>query len=109
MNYARDLKTIIGLVADHYGISRELLLSRSRRRSIVRPRQVAMLLCREEGYSLEHIGRQFGRDHTTVIHACRKVREDWPGVAYLRLLWAERKAPAPVVVVAPVVRYRVAV
>ena len=53
------------------------LLSKKRTRSIVRPRQLAMALAKElTNHSLPEIGDAFGgRDHTTVLHACRKVAE----------------------------------
>ena len=52
------------------------LLSKRRSRSIARPRQVAMALSKElTNHSLPEIGDAFGgRDHTTVLHACRKVK-----------------------------------
>ena len=53
------------------------LLSKRRSRSIARPRQMAMALAKElTNHSLPEIGDHFGgRDHTTVIHACRKIKE----------------------------------
>lgn len=62
-------------VAEFYGIRREDLMSRSRRQTVARPRQIAMALCKElTRHSLPEIGDSFGgRDHTTVLHACRKV------------------------------------
>jgi chromosomal replication initiator protein len=53
------------------------MLSKRRSRSIARPRQVAMALAKElTNHSLPEIGDAFGgRDHTTVLHACRKVAE----------------------------------
>jgi chromosomal replication initiator protein len=53
------------------------LLSRRRSRSITRPRQMAMALAKElTNHSLPEIGDAFGgRDHTTVLHACRVVKE----------------------------------
>ena len=62
-------------VADFYHVRVSDLLSPQRSRSIVRPRQIAMALSKElTSHSLPEIGREFGgRDHTTVIHACRKV------------------------------------
>jgi chromosomal replication initiator protein len=59
----------------HFGLSREELLSRSRAERIVWPRQAAMYLAKElTEHSLPHIGREFGGfDHTTVMHACRRV------------------------------------
>ncbi len=62
-------------VAEYYKIRIADLLSKKRTRSIVRPRQMAMSLCKElTNHSLPEIGDAFGgRDHTTVIHACRKI------------------------------------
>ena len=64
-------------VAEYYKIRIADVLSKRRNRSIARPRQVAMSLAKElTNYSLPEIGDAFGgRDHTTVIHACRKIRE----------------------------------
>ncbi|HZV23916.1 MAG TPA: chromosomal replication initiator protein DnaA [Luteimonas sp.] len=76
-------------VADYYGLQIKDLLSKRRTRSLARPRQVAMALAKElTEHSLPEIGDAFaGRDHTTVLHACRqikalmeadgKLREDW--------------------------------
>jgi len=76
-------------VADYYGLQMKDLLSKRRTRSLARPRQVAMALAKElTEHSLPEIGDAFaGRDHTTVLHACRqirtlmetdgKLREDW--------------------------------
>ncbi len=64
-------------VADYYRIRTSDLLSSNRSRSIARPRQVAMTLAKElTSYSLPEIGRAFGgRDHTTVLHANKKIRQ----------------------------------
>jgi chromosomal replication initiator protein len=64
-------------VAEYYKIRIADLLSKRRSRSIARPRQVAMALAKElTNYSLPEIGDAFGgRDHTTVLHACRRVKE----------------------------------
>ncbi|SEM25037.1 chromosomal replication initiator protein DnaA [Pseudoxanthomonas sp. GM95] len=76
-------------VADYYGLQIKDLLSKRRTRSLARPRQVAMALTKElTEHSLPEIGDAFaGRDHTTVLHACRQIRtlmesdgklkEDW--------------------------------
>ncbi len=63
-------------VAEYYKIRIADLLSKRRSRSIARPRQVAMALAKElTNYSLPEIGDAFGgRDHTTVLHACRRVK-----------------------------------
>jgi chromosomal replication initiator protein len=64
-------------VAEYYKIRVAELLSKRRSRSIARPRQVAMALARElTRHSLPEIGDAFGgRDHTTVLHACDRVKE----------------------------------
>jgi chromosomal replication initiator protein len=63
-------------VAEYYSIKMPDLLSKRRSRSVARPRQVAMALAKElTNHSLPEIGDAFGgRDHTTVLHACRKVK-----------------------------------
>ncbi|MGE5369646.1 MAG: chromosomal replication initiator protein DnaA [Chloroflexota bacterium] len=65
------------LVASHYNISRADILSSRRTANVVRPRQIAMYLSKTLTLrSLPEIGRRFGgRDHTTVLHAVRKIEE----------------------------------
>jgi chromosomal replication initiator protein len=65
------------VVADYYKLKMSDMLSKRRSRSIARPRQVAMSIAKElTNHSLPEIGESFGgRDHTTVLHACRKVKE----------------------------------
>ncbi len=64
-------------VADYYQLRLSDLLSMNRSRSLARPRQVAMALSKElTEHSLPEIGKAFGgRDHTTVLHACRTIRD----------------------------------
>ena len=64
-------------VAEYYKIKISDILSKRRSRSVARPRQVAMALSKEiTNHSLPEIGDAFGgRDHTTVLHACRKIAE----------------------------------
>ncbi len=64
-------------VADYYKVRVADLLSKRRSRSVARPRQVAMALAKElTSHSLPEIGDAFGgRDHTTVMHACKRIRE----------------------------------
>ena len=71
------LDNIQKTVAEYYKVKVADLLSKRRSRSIARPRQMAMALAKElTNHSLPEIGDHFGgRDHTTVIHACRKVKE----------------------------------
>ena len=69
--------TIMAQTADYFGLTIEDLQSASRTRLLVTARQIAMYLCRElTDMSLPRIGEAFGgRDHTTVMHAERKIRE----------------------------------
>ncbi len=64
-------------VAEHYKIKMSDMQSKRRTRSVARPRQVAMSMAKKlTNHSLPEIGEAFGgRDHTTVLHACRKVKE----------------------------------
>jgi len=64
-------------VADYYKIRLSDLLSSRRNRTIVRPRQIAMALAKElTALSLPEIGARFGgKDHSTILHACRKTQE----------------------------------
>ena len=65
------------VVAEHYRIKTSDMSSKRRTRTVARPRQIAMALAKElTQHSLPEIGEAFGgRDHTTVLHACRKVQE----------------------------------
>ncbi|GAA5067304.1 chromosomal replication initiator protein DnaA [Lysobacter panacisoli] len=86
---AIGIPNIQKVVGDYYGLQIKDLLSKRRTRSLARPRQMAMALAKElTEHSLPEIGDAFaGRDHTTVLHACRqirtlmetdgKLREDW--------------------------------
>ena len=69
------IENIQKTVAEYYKIRVADLLSKRRSRSVARPRQMAMALAKElTNHSLPEIGDAFGgRDHTTVLHACRKI------------------------------------
>ncbi|MGH8503005.1 MAG: chromosomal replication initiator protein DnaA [Gammaproteobacteria bacterium] len=71
------IENIQKTVAEYYKIRTSDLLSKRRSRSVTRPRQLAMALAKElTNHSLPEIGEAFnGRDHTTVLHACRKITE----------------------------------
>jgi len=71
------LDSIQKIVAEYFKLRVADLLSKKRTRSIARPRQIAMALAKElTDHSLPEIGDAFGgRDHTTVLHACRKIVE----------------------------------
>ena len=72
-----SVENIQKTTAEYYNIKLSDLLSKRRSRSVARPRQMAMFLAKELiNYSLPEIGESFGgRDHTTVIHACKKIKE----------------------------------
>lgn len=71
-----SIENIQKTVADYFKIRVAELLSKRRSRSIARPRQIAMALAKElTNHSLPEIGDAFGgRDHTTVLHGCRRIR-----------------------------------
>lgn len=64
-------------IAEYYKIKMSDMLSKRRNRSVARPRQMAMAMAKElTNHSLPEIAESFGgRDHTTVLHACRKIKE----------------------------------
>lgn len=72
-----SIENIQKTVAEYYKIKKADLLSKRRTRTVTRPRQVAMCLSKEiTNHSLPEIGEAFGgRDHTTVLHACKKIKE----------------------------------
>ena len=71
------IENIQKTVADYFKVRLADLLSKRRSRSVARPRQVAMALAKElTSHSLPEIGDAFGgRDHTTVLHACKRIKE----------------------------------
>lgn len=72
-----SIDNIMRTVAEYYKVKVADLLSKRRNRSVARPRQVAMALCKElTNHSLPEIGDAFGgRDHTTVLHACKQIKQ----------------------------------
>ncbi len=92
-NRQLTIENIQKATSEYYNIQQNDLLSNRRTRSVVRPRQMAMLLSKElTNRSLPEIGKAFGRrDHTTVLHACKtikKLKESDPNIseAYKALL-----------------------
>jgi chromosomal replication initiator protein len=80
------IEDIQRMICKHFGVSRSDILSPRRHRSIVWPRQIGMYLAKTMTQrSLPEIGRRFGnRDHTTVLHAIRKIEGELEGNARLR-------------------------
>jgi chromosomal replication initiator protein len=73
-----SVKDVIKVVADFYNISETSIYEKTRKKEVVKPRQVIMYLLREDlNISYPSIGEKMGgRDHTTVIHSCEKIKED---------------------------------
>ena len=73
-----SVEDVVKMVADFYGIEKEFIYQKTRRKEVVKPRQVVMYLLREDfKISFPTIGQKLGgRDHTTVIHSCEKIRNN---------------------------------
>jgi chromosomal replication initiator protein len=73
-----SVKDVIRIVSEFYNIDEADLFEKTRRKEVVKPRQIAMYILREDfNISYPTIGEKFGgRDHTTVIHSCDKVKND---------------------------------
>ena len=73
-----SLKDVIRVVSEFYNIEEKILYEKSRRKEIVKPRQIIMYILREDfNTSYPYIGQKMGgRDHTTVIHAYEKIKKD---------------------------------
>jgi len=72
------IKDIVKIVSDFYSIEPDSIYEKTRRKEIIRPRQIIMYLLREDfSVSYPSIGQKLGgRDHTTVIHSCEKIKRD---------------------------------
>jgi hypothetical protein len=74
VNATSGVRAVIRTVAKYYSVSVRDIVSHRRTRKLIRPRHVAMYLAHEGGrYSLAIIGGVLGRDHTTIMHACRRI------------------------------------
>ncbi|MBI2049012.1 MAG: chromosomal replication initiator protein DnaA [Parcubacteria group bacterium] len=73
-----SIDDVVSIVADFYGIEKEYIHQKTRRKEVVKPRQIVMYILREDfKMSFPTIGHKLGgRDHTTVIHSCEKVKND---------------------------------
>ena len=73
-----SIKNVVDKVAEFYGIDEDSIYEKTRRREVVRPRQIIMYLLREDfNISYPTIGTKLGgRDHTTVIHSCEKIKNE---------------------------------
>lgn len=82
-----SVKHVIARIAEFYNIDEGSMYAKTRRREVVKPRQIIMYILREDFHlSYPAIGTVFGgRDHTTVIHACEKVRGELNGESELKV------------------------
>ncbi len=73
-----SVKNIVNKIAEFYSIDEESIYEKTRRREVVRPRQIIMYILREDFHiSYPTIGTKLGgRDHTTVIHSCEKIKRE---------------------------------
>ena len=73
-----SIKDVMKIVSDFYNLEEKMLYEKTRRKEVVKPRQVIMYLLREDfNTSYPYIGQKLGgRDHTTVIHAYEKIKSD---------------------------------
>jgi chromosomal replication initiator protein len=73
-----SIKEVVKIVSDFYNIEEGSIYEKTRKKEVVKPRQVIMYILREDmNISYPSIGEKLGgRDHTTVIHSCEKVKED---------------------------------
>lgn len=73
-----SIKDVMKLIANFYNVDEESIYDKTRKKEVVKPRQVIMYILREDfNVSFPSIGDKMGgRDHTTVIHSCNKVKED---------------------------------
>ena len=73
-----SIKNVTAVVAEFYNIDEKTLYEKTRRKEVVKPRQMVMYILREDfNTSYPYIGQKLGgRDHTTVIYACDKIKED---------------------------------
>jgi len=72
------VKDVVKTVSDFYNITEDNIYNKTRRKEVVRPRQVVMYILREDfNVSFPSIGEKLGgRDHTTVIHSYNKMKEE---------------------------------
>ena len=73
-----SIKDVVKVISNFYNLEEELLYQKTRRREIVHARQVVMYILREDfSVSYPLIGQKIGgKDHTTVIHSCIKIKEE---------------------------------
>lgn len=73
-----SVKDLVKIIAGFYNIEEDSIYDKSRRKEVVKPRQITMYILREDfNVSYPSIGQKLGdRDHTTVIHSCEKIKNE---------------------------------
>ena len=73
-----SVKDVVKIIADFYNIDESSIYEKSRRKEVVKPRQIIMYILRKDfNISYPSIGEKLGgRDHTTVIHSCKKIKQE---------------------------------
>ncbi len=71
-------KEVVKIISDFYKIEEETIYEKTRKKEVIKPRQIIMYILREDfSISYPSIGEKLGgRDHTTVIHSCEKIKKD---------------------------------
>ena len=74
-------KEVVKIISEYYKIDEESIYEKTRRKEVIKPRQIIMYILREDfSISYPSIGEKLGgRDHTTVIHSCEKIKKDLKG------------------------------
>jgi chromosomal replication initiator protein len=72
------IKDVVKIISDFYGIEEKFIYEKTRKKEVVKPRQIIMYILREDfDTSYPSIGEKLGgRDHTTVMHSCEKIKND---------------------------------
>ena len=73
-----SIKEVVKTVSEFYNIEEQLIYDKTRKKEIIKPRQIIMYILREDfNISFPAIGEKLGgRDHTTVMHSCEKIKQD---------------------------------
>ena len=73
-----SIKDVVKVISKYYDLEENILIDKTRKKEVVKPRQIAMYILREDyNISFPSIGQKLGgRDHTTVIHSCEKIKDE---------------------------------
>ena len=73
-----SVEEVVKRIAEYYDVNEKSIYEKTRKKEVVKPRQIIMYILREEfSISYPSIGEKIGgRDHTTVIHSCEKIKEE---------------------------------